>query len=148
MSKPRKHHYVSQFYLGAFTTNGTRSGKLHVLDLASGKQWQASPEDVACERDFYMLEFGGDEAVAFEKTLGEIEGRAAPVISQIIQSGTVPEGEEYKHLIDFLGVTALRVPGVLNMLDDFHERVIKTSIYPADDSDEREVADNRPEAQR
>ena len=102
-----------------------RTGKLYVLDLTSGKQWQAAPGNAACERDFYVLEFEGDEAVALETLFSEIEGRAAPVISQIIQSGSVPGGEEYKHLIDFLGVMALRVPGVLNMLDDFHERVLK-----------------------
>ena len=125
MTKPRKHHYVPQFYLGGFTSNGTRGGKLHVLDLGSGKQWQAAPKNAACERDFYMLEFEGDEAVGFEKLLGEIEGRAAPVISQIITSGTIPNGKEYEYLIDFLGVMALRVPAVLNMIDNFIEQILK-----------------------
>ncbi|MCK5114603.1 MAG: DUF4238 domain-containing protein [Phycisphaerae bacterium] len=136
MSKPRKHHYVSQFYLRGFTSDNNKKNGLYVLDLESGNQWKSTSKDVACERDFYMLDFDGDDAIALEKWFSDVENRAAPVISQIIESGIIPDNEEYKHLIDFLGAMAVKVPGVLNMLDDFYERIIRRVMWQMTDTKE------------
>jgi hypothetical protein len=121
MTIPRKHHYVPKLYLKGFSSDGTKSGTLHVHDLESNRQWESSPEKAACERDFYALEAAGEGAGALEKFLGDIENLVAPVILEIIQSGKIPSGKEYEYLINFLATLAVRSPSNLNRQDHFYK---------------------------
>ena len=42
----RRHHYLPQSYLAAFTDSGLKTGKLYVFDVSDGAQFHASPKKV------------------------------------------------------------------------------------------------------
>lgn len=121
MSTPRKHHYVPQAYLAAFTDTGRKDGRLHVLDKESGRSWPSNPGDAGCERDFYMLEVeedGEHEALAVETFFGHLEGGYREAIAATMDAGAVPaEGQLRAKLMGFLAAQAMRVPGALEGWD-------------------------------
>jgi hypothetical protein len=129
---PRKHHYVPQSYLARFTDTGKRTGRLHVLDRESGKQWASSPADTGCQRDFYLLEVEAEseqDALAVETFFSTIEGHAREAIDATLTGGAVPEGELRLKLVGFLAAQALRVPGFLDAWDDFNSRILKRVVW-------------------
>lgn len=128
VSVPRKHHYVPRSYLAGFTSTGRENGRLHVLEKHTGRQWESSPGKTACERDFYTLEVAEDaehDALAVETFFSRVEGNARDAIRATLQQGQVPEGPLRKRLMEFLAVQAVRVPGTLQGLDDFSDRLMK-----------------------
>lgn len=50
---PRKHHYVSQFYLRGFTDD---KKQLLVTDRPTEKVFRTNPTNVAAQRDFNTIE--------------------------------------------------------------------------------------------
>lgn len=132
MSTPRKHHYVPRSYLARFTLTGATDSRLFVLDKSTGRQWPSTPDDSACERDFYMLEVdegSEQEALAIEKFFGNIESIGSESISATLRDNRVPDGELRNKLVGFLSVMAMRVPGVLSRWDEANEQVMKTVAW-------------------
>jgi len=121
LSTPRRHHYVPQTHLAAFTDSGRKDGRLHVLDKKSGRSWPSNPGDAGCERDFYMLEVvedGQQDALAVETFFGRLEGGYCEAIAATLDGGAVPvDGELRAKLMGFLAAQAMRVPGVLESWD-------------------------------
>ena len=111
MSEARKHHYVPRFYLAGFTAAGTENGQLSVLNLYTGKAWKSTPATAANDRDFYRLD-AGDDPLALERMLGQIEGNTKHLIQEIDRSKNLPDpqGEAYLELMFFLAVMVARVP--------------------------------------
>jgi uncharacterized protein DUF4238 len=52
-SKPRRHHYIPQFYLRGF---GADKGLVRVVDLRAKKHFACSADNIAHVRDFYAFE--------------------------------------------------------------------------------------------
>jgi hypothetical protein len=111
MSEPRSLHYVPCSYLVGFTAEGAENGRLHVLDLYTGKGWPSTPKKAARDRDFYRLD-GVDDSLALEKMLGQIEGKTKRLIQEIESSNALPDpqGEDYLELMFFVAVMVARVP--------------------------------------
>lgn len=130
MNTPRKHHFVPRSYLAGFTSTGSRKDKLYVLDKTSGRQWLSSPGDTGCEHDFYMLEIEDrGDPIALEKLFSTVEDQGAKAIRYIIENESIPEGVLREQLTNFLGIMAVRVPGILETIDKFTEDVVKSLAW-------------------
>lgn len=51
MPGARRHHLLSQFYMRSFADS---SGRVRVIDRASGREFTSSTANVFVERDYYM----------------------------------------------------------------------------------------------
>lgn len=142
----RKHHYVPQTYLAAFTDSGKKDGRLHV-DKESGLRWASRPGDVGCQRDFYMLAVEEDnehDALAIEKFFGQIEGHYREALLAALGAGAVPtSGEHRAKLMGFLAAQALRVPAALNAWDTANDQIFRTAAwYLAKTPEERKLIES------
>jgi hypothetical protein len=110
MKLARAHHYVPVFYLAGFTKEGNPNSTLWVFDRQQDRSWQASPRNVANQRDFYRAEFEGVEPDGVEKAFGQFEGRCAAVLRNVSQARALPKGEDLSLLFGFLALQTTRVP--------------------------------------
>src|SRR5438270_12977995 len=85
MSKPKKHHYLPQFYLREFcgvSQSDSHDGKIYVYE--KGRPIRISiPSAEAYENDAYSFERDGETDLTFETELARHESQVAKVLSQI-----------------------------------------------------------------
>lgn len=124
---PRQHHYIPKFYLEGFTISGSQDNYLWVLDIQSGKQWKARPENVAHQRDFYRIELPGVKPDIFENALSKIESQASVILKNIVSSEALPdkENEDFINLINLVALMTARVPRVRSVFSGFVEDINK-----------------------
>ena len=106
----RKHHYLPQAYLAAFTNTGTKNGQLCVLDLEDGRAFSTSPINLAAERDFNRVDIEGHSIDAIENALASFEGNAVNSIRKVINSHNFPNDEDWNLIINLLALIAIRNP--------------------------------------
>lgn len=144
-STPRRLHYVSASYLGAFTAEGGRDGHLHVLDTTTGTWRLSRPSNEAHERDAFHLESPTPDPLALENWLRRIEDAALPAIAAIRSSATMPQGPERSALIAFMAIHSLRVPGHRQAIDDGLHRLGRTvAWYLAESQKQRDAIEADP----
>lgn len=142
-SGPRKLHYVSASYLAAFTPEQTRQGRLHVLDVTTGKPRPSTPNNEAHERDLFRLEPPAPDPLALEDWFAMVEDRAAPVLAALRSTGVLPVGEDRKWLIVFMAIHVLRVPGHTDIIEEgTHEVLSKVAWYLAEDPEQRRLIED------
>src|SRR4051794_27329737 len=96
----RKHHFVPAFLLAGFTPNGNRESELCVTDLETGKRFPGTPETTGYVTNLNTVVADGHRPDFIESGyLSLIEGRAAPVIADLLRDRQMPTGEAYAHLI-------------------------------------------------
>ncbi len=134
---PRRHHFVPRFLLANFTETGDEDGFLHVHDLERAQHRRQRPKEVAHERDFYRVEIDGKDPVGFEKAMGLLEDRAAPIIRTMLESWRLPRGSDLGVLIEFAAYLAVRVPKVRKRMLAAAERVTKRMLHEASASPEQ-----------
>jgi hypothetical protein len=106
----RNHHYVPQGYLAGFTDTGTRDGKLYAFDLSTGSTFRTRPRNVAAERDFNRIEIDGHDSDFLEKSLGELEDKAALAIRKMAQEGKFSGDDDFSYVINLLCLLVVRNP--------------------------------------
>ena len=109
-SQTRRHHYVPAFLLQGFTPSGERDDFLWVHDQERSKLWRAKPDNAAHERDYYRVEIPDADPNAVETFFSQVEGRTSPVIRKMIRYHELPDGEDFRVLIEFVTLLALRTP--------------------------------------
>ena len=123
---PRQHHYVPQVLLAGFTASGTKTGRLHILDLVRRKTYPSTPEETAKEKDYNLIEVEGVDPLAIESGLlaTEIEGPAGPALEKV-RNGGVPTDDDRVRLLSFMAMQELRGPSRREAFDDFTTRVMR-----------------------
>ena len=106
----KRHHYLPQAYLAAFTNTGGRDGRFFVLDAQSGRSFITSPKNVAAEKDFNRVDIEGKPADVIEQALAAFEGRAANAIRKVIANEHFPNDEDCNYIINLLGFIAVHNP--------------------------------------
>jgi hypothetical protein len=123
-NQPRKHHYVPQFYLAAFTDSGTVDGNLHVIDTTRLKTWVSKPKDAAHQRDFHEVDVGPEsDPMGVEKILGQFEGRWSTVLRSVLELRALPADNAFADLMIFIAFMAVRVPRIRETISNFLEEV-------------------------
>lgn len=110
MATARRHHYVSQGYLAAFSDTGTKDGQFYVKDVVSGESFRTSPKNVAHIRDFNRVDIEGQAIDALESALSSFETTAIDSIRRILLSIEFPDSNDCNVILNFLGLIAIRNP--------------------------------------
>jgi hypothetical protein len=78
----KRQHYVPKMYLDSFAGH---DGKIRVVDLDTDSQYRTSLLNVALETHFNDVEINGVK-LSTEEWLSDIEGKAAPILSNLIEN--------------------------------------------------------------
>jgi hypothetical protein len=120
----RRHHYLPQAYLAAFTGTGLKDGQFNVLDVQSGRSFRTSPINVAAERDFNRVDIEGHSPDAMEQALAPFEAQAVAAIRKVIETGEFPNDHDWNWILNLLGLIAVRNPQRRESFNYSHEQVI------------------------
>lgn len=121
----RRHHYVPQAYLAAFTSTGLKDGQFCVLDVQTGRAFRTSPLNVAAERDFNRVDVEGHSPDAIERALAPFEGEAVAAIRRVIESQTFPNDSDWNLILNLLGLIAVRNPKLRGSFNHAREQVLR-----------------------
>lgn len=121
----RKHHYLPQSYLAAFTETGEKDGQFRVLDVETGETFQTSPLNVGARRDFNRVDMDGHRLDAVETALAPFEGDAVNAVRRVIQSQQFPSDDDWNWILNLLGLIAVRNPRLRGSFNRFHEQVLR-----------------------
>ena len=110
MTNPRRHHYLPQFYLAGFTSDGTKDGWLYATAIATGKQWRCKPAGVAHSRDYFRVDAPGQDPFVLERSFAQLEGEMATALRTIIETQTIPIGDTFSLLMHLVALSLARVP--------------------------------------
>jgi len=124
-SVARRHHYVPQAYLAAFTSTGEKDGQFYVLDVKAGHAFRTSPLNVGAQRDFNRVEVDGHPPDAIESALAPFEGNAVAAIRRVIDSEAFPNDSDWNLILNLLGLIAVRNPKMRGSFNDAREQVLR-----------------------
>lgn len=105
----RRHHYLPQAYLAAFTDTGTKDGLLYVLD-SSGARFRSSTKNVAVELDFNRVDINGKPPDIVENELSALEDSATQAILNLNRTNTFPSDDDFSWIINLLCLIAVHNP--------------------------------------
>lgn len=124
-SVARRHHYIPQSYLGAFTPSGHKDDSFFVLDVKSGRFFRTSPANVAAERDFNRVDIEGHSPDAIENALARFEGDAVGAIRRVIETHTFPSDSDWNLILNLLALLAVRNPRLRGSFNRSREQSIR-----------------------
>jgi hypothetical protein len=127
----KKHHHSPAAYLAGFTREESKSGRLHVLHLRTGKEWLATPYTAGHQRDFYRVK--GEDPEAFENELMRLENAALHVIRRVHETLDLPTGRDFDVLLEFVACMAGRTPPTRANFDRSEEKLFEVmqDVYAA-----------------
>lgn len=121
----RRHHYLPQAYLAAFTNNGCKDGKFFVLDAQTGLAFSTSPINVAVKRDFNRVDIEGRSPDAIESGLAPFEAEAVHAIRRVIESQMYPSDGDWNLILNLLALIAVRNPKIRDSFNHSRELVLR-----------------------
>lgn len=110
---PRKHHYVSRFYLEGFCApaSAKTNGKRLLWVYEQRREPRCSvPGAEGWQRDFYSSEENGTKKIDTERWFAGLETRIAPLIADIVTCKRGPTDAEKTCLAAFMGTMYTRTP--------------------------------------
>jgi hypothetical protein len=124
MSVPRKHHYLSQFYLRGFSSNGR---SICQIEKRSGRAYVVSIRDAAAIRDYHELDYPGvDDPNAVEKGLAEIEGPLAEGLAHALRLGIVTS-KIHSSVVELVTLLRVRAPAFRASIEAFLQNVVRSA---------------------
>ena len=124
MSTARRHHYISQGYLAAFTDTGTKEGQFWVMEVESGKCFSTSPNNVGVARDFNRIDVDAQRIDALEYALASFEGEAVDVIRKVLVNRRFPDPTEFNVILNLIGLIAVRNPRGRDTFNEAREQIM------------------------
>ena len=124
MSTARRHHYIPQGYLAAFTKTGTKDGQFWVMEVESGNCFSTSPKNVGVARDFNRIDAGGQPIDALESALASFEDEAIDAIRKVLAKRTFPDATDFNVILNFVGLIAVRNPRSRDTFNQAREQTI------------------------
>jgi hypothetical protein len=121
MAEPRKHHYLPQFYLLGFSTDGR---SIYQIEKHGLRAYTCSIRDAAAIRDYHKLDDPHFvDANATEKRLAHVEAQLARALARVIQVG-VATPETHALLIQLVALLQVRVPAFKARIEAFLQQVV------------------------
>ena len=115
----KRHHYVPQFYLGAFSNNGKQ---LNLYNLKRRQAVQnATLRDQCCEPHLH-----GDTD-EYEDAIANVEDHFAPVVKEIVRTSTLPKAGSGEHglLYFFVATQMIRTTRAAEKLNSGIDKITK-----------------------
>jgi hypothetical protein len=123
MPEPKKHHYISQFYLAGFSEKYEKDGKLFCYDLLDKKLRISKPINEGYEKYFNRLESNKENLNELEKTLAQCEDIISESFRYIINNKCIPEGKQFQELIYYVSLLGVRNPSIRDTFKEFQNDV-------------------------
>jgi len=149
MSKPKRHHYISQFYLAGFTSDGTKEGKIYCFDLIKKECRTTNVKEVGFEKYFNRIDAENLSEDFLEKEISKFESHTAEVFKKILYDKDLPKSENEKRILfEFIATLAMRNPSIRKSFDEVKKNLILSIIqfYLSDektwDSYKKKAADD------
>src|ERR1035437_3536447 len=121
MNRPKRHHYLPQFYLDGFT----RDSLLWVYDRKTKTLRKQTPINTAVESGFYTyVDVQGNESNEIEKLFATLEGYVKPIIDLLATRREI-SAEQRAVLTTFIATLFFRTPGFRRIHDGMHEAMMK-----------------------
>ncbi len=135
--EPRRHHYVPQWYLRRFASDG----KVAVFDLQAGRLRLQSPRSVAFVDGLYDIDHAELPRRTTERLLSNIENLAARALRQAVTDGLVSlTDNQHEDLAMFLATQFIRVPGNRAHVEHVLRRDLDAIRAAMSDADLQEAA--------
>jgi hypothetical protein len=110
-SRPKRHHYVPEWYLEQFTD--TKTGKVTICDLKKKKWREQIPNEIMCIKHHNRQEWvpKGVDPNIFENAIGEkIENPAKTSFKKLIENPRTLSSDDMALMITYLHLQRIRVP--------------------------------------
>lgn len=125
----RKHHWVPQFYLKSWATNG----QLSTVELATGARYKKAVRNAAMELGFSTVPQHPDDPEVFEKLFSKLEGQAAAVFNAVADGKWPLDADDREVLVIFVTFQALRGPEQRQLMRDLQtDRVSRETAAVAE----------------
>lgn len=129
MSKPKKHHFISQFYLAGFTSDNTKEGQIFCFDLVKKERRRTKVKEVGFEKYFNRIEAIGLEEDFLEKEISKFESKAAELFRKIVDEKCLPKSEGDKNILfEFISSLAVRNPSLRKSFDEYKKNLLLTMV--------------------
>lgn len=139
MTKPKRHHYLPEFYLHGFACDGI----LQVYDKERDEYRGQQPINTAVKTHYYSVEEdGGQKNTDIEKLLAQVEGSAKDVIGKALRREPLTEKDK-ADLSVFVSFLWNRVPDFEQSINAVHEHAVKMiadAVFNDEAIAERELA--------
>ena len=120
-NEPRRHHYVSQFYLRQFSESNEQ---INVIDVVDRRHFVTGSRAIAAQTDFNRINIEGHDGNEIERFLSGIEGKAAKVLKDIAQNESLPQNDDDVAILSvFVGILAVNNPQVREKLRNIDEAI-------------------------
>ena len=121
-NEPRRHHYVSQFYLKGFSDSDER---IHVIDVNDRRHFKTGSSNIAVQTDFNRINIEGYDRNEIERFLSGIEGKTAKVLKDIAHNESLPQNVGDTAILSiFVGILAANNPQVREKLRNIDQDLI------------------------
>jgi hypothetical protein len=126
MPEKRKHHYVPEFQLAFFTSDGTKDADFYVFYLDQKIIRKSTPHNEAHKANLYTPDGGALAGAAdpvaarsqFEDFFAGMESDVAPVVRRIVEAGKLPTDlKDRAWILYFVAMSIFRTPEFLQQAD-------------------------------
>lgn len=121
MSEPKKHHYLSQFYLSGFTLSNNNEGELFCYDVKTKSVRASKPKNEGYVKYFNRIESNQNDPNILEKELSKVEGSIAEIFKKIHETETLPEDGKLTDLLYYIALLGVRNPAIRDTFQEFQE---------------------------
>src|SRR5262245_11720813 len=105
MSPPRRHHYLPQFYLRGFSSNGQA---VLQIEKKTGRAFPVAITNAAAIRDYHAVDTGVGDPNVVEKRMSRVEAIHARTLAKVTKSGV--SAKDVKEVADLVAMFRVRVP--------------------------------------
>lgn len=114
----RRHHIIPQLLLKRFA----QDDRVWVLDRVENRSYRTNITNV-CEVDYYSVETDGEigQDCVEQKVLAPIEGKADPVIQNMLISHGLPQGDDWDLMSNFLAIMYTRGPTQRKLIENLYQ---------------------------
>ena len=122
MSKPKRHHYVPQFYLNYFADE---QSMIWVYDRKTKEYRHQTVKDTAVQNNYYRVRLkGGEQSSELESFFSQLEGLASVAINKLERGASLTE-EEKGNIALFVSFQMTRVPYFEKRINEGDEKLMK-----------------------
>ena len=126
MPKPRRHHYLPQFYLNYFTNN---EGIFYIYDEQREEIRQQTPINTALKRDLYVIkQTNGENNYLLEEIFSEYESQAKILFEKIKKQEELCYEEKYI-MSFFIALMQTRTPSAIEKTVDFFQQITEKQAH-------------------
>lgn len=124
MTKPKRHHYLPQFYLQYFC----KDGNFWIFDRKTKEFRSQTPKNTALKSNYYTFKNSkGNKVTEIEHLLSQIEGNAKCIIEKVINWENITP-QEKENLSLFIAFMMNRVPDFEKSVNKVYEHTIKSTL--------------------